>query len=337
MAIKDVKVTISLAKAVQNTGFGFPLIHEGKATTAKAYTECGSLEEVKTALGASAETSNIYKAAQLLFMQDNAPSKVAICASIEKTTTALATILNKGWRQLIEVGAGNSSNDTIKQISDYIETTEDKLYFVSGEKAADVSTITGNDRTILVVHDDSNNAIVFPEAALVGATAGKPAGSITYKNQKLNGINAKVYSTAELNEIHNVKAIGYVLKAGDAVTSEGKNSNGEYIDVIDSMDYVIQNIEYGIQKKLNAADKLPYDNRGIAQLENIVVNVLKDAANNGIIALDDSGVPLYSVDFKPRSEVSDANRGARKYVDGSFRFSLAGAIHTVEIIGTIDE
>ena len=351
---KDVKVVISLATSTGGVGFGYPLIFEGKATKAIAYTECSSIDEVINVVGGitsedteeaiatkteAAKATNIYKAALLLFMQDNAPSTIAVCATTEVATTGLASILHYGWRQLIVTSLDTEGEDTRKAISAYIETTEDKMYFTSATAVSEITgenAIDGNDRTVILVHKDEDTTIVFPESALVGSTAGKAAGSITYKNQMLKGLTAKILSNTELNAIHEANAMAFVLKSGDGVTSEGKSTGGEYIDIVDSTDYIVQNITYQTEKLLHQVDKVPYDNAGISMLENVCVNVLKNAANNGIIALTDAGVPDFSVSYKPRSETATADRAARRYIEGSFRFALAGAIHTVEVNGTIE-
>lgn len=346
---KDVKVTINLAKAATGIGFGYPLIFEGKATKAIPYTECTTIDEVVKAVGGitasdnesavatkteAAKKTGIYKAALLLFMQDNAPATIAICADTAVASTGLANILHQGWRQLIVVSADTEGEDARKAISDYIETTG-KMYFTSVADVAD-ATISGNDRTVIMVHEDDDTTVVFPEAALVGATAGKPVGSLTYKNQKLKGLTPKVLPESELTAIHDANAMAFVLKAGDGVTSEGMATSGEYVDVIDAQDFIIQNIENNVQKTLNNADKIPYDNVGISILENATASVLKEAAENGMIAVNDNGVYDYSVAFKPRSATKASDRAARRYPEGSFRFALAGAIHTAEINGTIE-
>lgn len=331
----DVNVVINLAKAVTGVGFGYPLIFQGKATTAIAYTECASIQDVITAVGENYATNPIYKAALLMLMQNTPPSKFAIMASTDTTVAALPAILYQGWRQLIVVSVGTEEESTAAQISAYIETTDDKMYFTSVETVAG-ATISGNDRTVMLVHDDPVETVVFPEAALVGATAGKPAGSFTYKNQILNGLTPLVLSEAELAAIEAAHAMAFVLKAGDGVTSDGKNTADEYIDIVDSTDYIVQSITYRTQQLLNQADKIPYDNSGIARLENVCVNVLKEAANNGIIALTEAGVPDYSVSYAPRSDTSATDRAARRYTKGTFTFALAGAVHTVQVTGTIE-
>ena len=60
-------------------------------------------------------------------------------------------------------------------------------------------------------------------------------------------------------------------------------------------DWIISQIIYRTQKLLNTMPKVPYDNAGIAMLENVCLTVLKEAANMGMIAYDtESGSYLYS-------------------------------------------
>jgi hypothetical protein len=82
--------------------------------------------------------------------------------------------------------------------------------------------------------------------------------------------------------------------------------------------------------------KVPYDNNGIAVLESVAVNVMKDAYNKGMIAANEDGTPAYTIDYAMREDTSEEDRAARKYLGGQFSFKLAGAVHTVEITGEIE-
>lgn len=341
-----VKVDIDYTKPPTSAGFGYPLIFEGKATTAIPYTECASIDEVIKAVGgitaedneeaiatktATAKETAIYKAAVLMLMQDDAPSKIAVCASTDVATTGLASILHYGWRQLVVTSVDVEGEDTIKIISDFIETTN-KMYFASVATVAE-ATIEGNDRTIMLVHDEE---VVCPEAALVGATAGNVAGSITYAFRNLKGLTAKVLTDAEIDAIHNANAMCYIAVHGMEMTSEGKTTGDTYVDIIDAEDFIIQEITYRTLQLFVNNKKVPYDNTGISMLESACINVLNEAANNGIVAMTDAGTPDYDVNYKPRSQTSPSDRAARRYVEGEARFGLAGAIHGADVNVTID-
>lgn len=327
----DVKVTITLNQAAGKVGFGYPLVLAGKETVARAYTECSNLNDVVAA--GFAITTNVYKAAKLIFMQDNAPSKIAVCAVTTATVDGLSAISNKGWRQLIVTSIGTDGESTVKQIADYVETLDSKMFFASISDLKDAATVAGDSRTVAFYYNLTD--VVAPAAALVGATAGLKVGSFTYKNMILKGITPLALLDSDIDAVHAAKAITFVTKAGDNVTTEGKTMSGEYIDIMDSKDFVISQLTYKTQKTLNTLPKVPYDNIGIALLESVCVSVLKDAYNNGIIALGDDGKPGYAVKFALRSETSADDRAQRKYLGGTFSFSLAGAVHEATINGEI--
>lgn len=348
--MNDVKVKIDLTKPVGNVGIGTPLILYCKSTTDEsespviatevAFTECYSLDDVKK-LGFAA-TTDVYKAAELMFMQKDQPKKIAVCSTQKTAAEWLSESANiaKDWRQLICIYTDTSVEDNIKEIIPKIETT-DKLFFVGlpVDSTFKASTITGVNeirRTVLFYCTDKNTTpYKNPEAAFVGATAGLVAGSFTYKNIILTGITPQELTDSEISTIHTNGGITFVTKAGDNVTTEGKTAGGEYIDIIDSEDFVIQQITYRTQKLLNSSKKIPYDNNGIAMLESVTVDVLQSAYINGIIADNEDGEADYSVNFMLREDTKAIDRAERRYIGGSFKFALAGAIHTVEITGEI--
>jgi len=80
---------------------------------------------------------------------------------------------------------------------------------------------------------------------------------------------------------------------------------------------------------LSSSPKVPYDNRGIAQVVAQLITVLELAFRQGIIAANADGVPMYSVTAPSREEIPVNDRAARVLPDISFEFILAGAIHKV--------
>ena len=330
----DVKVKIDLTKPIGTLGFGVPMILVENADAAIEYTEVTNLEELLDA-GVIAE-SIAYKAAQLLFAQTNAPKTIAVCAVTSNAPTALADTMltSKGWRQLIVVNDGDTAS-TPAAISTVVEGLDGKLYF-AGLDTDDTTqiTVSGLRRTVLF-YCDATEEVPVPVAALVGETAGRAAGSFTYKNLILSGVAAQNLTDAEIDAIHKKGGITFVAKAGDNVTSEGKVAGGEYIDIIDSEDYIIQQLAYKTQRVLNNAAKVPYDNNGIALLESVAVDVLQDAYNNGMIVTNEDGTPGYSVTYALREDTKATDRANRIYLGGNFTFALTGAIHEVEINGSI--
>lgn len=332
--VYDVKVNIDLTKPLGKVGFGIPLILQEAVETAIPYTEVSSLAEIKAA--GFEDAGVVYKAAQLMFAQKNAPKTVAVCAVASGAAEALADVAltSKGWRHLIVVNDGESAT-TVSDIAAKVEALPGKIYFAGLDiDDATTITVTGLRRTVLFYCDGADET-QEPVAALVGEVAGRSAGSFTYKNLVLTGINAQELTEAQVDAIHNKGGITFIAKAGDNVTSEGKVAGGEYIDIIDCEDFIIQQLTYKTQKLLNNNAKIPYDNNGIAMLESVAADVLRDAYNNGMIAVKADGTPDYSIAYALKEDTNEGDRANRRYLGGAFTFTLAGAIHAVEISGTI--
>lgn len=325
--VKDITVNITMVTAAGSLGLGYPLVIQGKAEKAADYTEFNSVADI---IAAGFDTSTeIYKACAAIFGQANKPKTVAVVATTGTVLEWLTANITKGFRQIVPILGSDDS--TIEEIITFINTTDDKMLFFAVTAASAIPTIK-SERAVAVVYAGKS---VYPNAAVVGASAGLAAGSFTYKNLILTGIEPEDLSAAQVKAVHEAGGICVVKKAGDIVTSEGKTTSGEYIDIVDSKDYIISNIVYQGQKLLNNSKKVPFDNVGISQLENVVTGVLADAFRNGIIAVNEDGTPAYATNFETRAETPAGDRAVRTYNGGKFTFDLAGAIHNATINGTI--
>ena len=364
----DIKVKITQSTTSGTTGFGIPLIFAQGNSVAVPYTECSNITDVARITSGDSETpafdstSAVYKAAALLFTQNNPPAKIGVYAVTGKLTDGIDTIWSRDWRQLIVPTVATGSEEpasttlnTAAEISAYIEekSSNNKLYFVSlsatvtGDFTSTIeeamADFKGKTRTVVVFYNDSS--IATPEAAVVGATAGLTVGAFTYKNIILTGVKGLSLTDNNIADIHGQNAITILTKAGDIVTSEGKTAAGEYIDVIDTIDWIISNIEYQTQKILNNQAKVPYTNTGIGMLESATINVLETAGRMGMLSPSASsdtdtsstsgGSYNYTTNFALREETNSSDRSQRKYIGGKFSFTISGAIHEVEVNGEI--
>ena len=101
--------------------------------------------------------------------------------------------------------------------------------------------------------------------------------------------------------------------------------------------WVKSNIETNVQRLLSTTDKLTFDSNGIALLDTTVANVLETAFNNGIVDIvDETGVGNYSVTALGRQDLNPDDIAARNYKGLSFKYKRSGAIHTVDVTGTIE-
>lgn len=335
MAQNELKVQIDLAQPIADRGFGMPLLLLENASKAIDYTIVTN--HVDAAAAGFETTSPVYKATQLLFAQNHAPQQIAVCAVTTTATEALLDIalVEKSWRQLIVMHEGDGTPSTPASLSAAVEPLDGKMLFLNFDTDEDIGiNVSGIRRTVAFFYD-ATEEVPVPVAALVGETAGRDVGSFTYNHMTLAGLAPQVLTSGEVTAIHNKGGITFVSRAGDAVTSEGKVLGGEYIDVIDSEDYIIQQISYNIQKVFNKNGKVPYTDAGISMLQAATADVLQSAFNAGMIATKEDGSPDFSVSFVMREDTKVEDRANRHYPYGRFSLTLSGAIHTVEITGEI--
>ena len=328
----DINVNIELSGPSGSLGSGVPCILISKSTRDVAYKE---YSEAKELVSAGFETnSDAYKLYQIMKMQKDTPALIAVMETTEKAVDVIPKLQGK-VRQVITV-LGSTGDSTVAEFAKAIEATDSLTYFPVVKSITDASGLEGLDRTMVGVHSRGQELA----AALVGATAGYEVGSFTYKNILIKGVAPDDITDGEVKVIDNDNKSGSIYgytiqrKAGDIVTTEGKNAAGEYMDIVDSFDWIISNIQYQAQKLFNNAKKVNYDDTGIGILEGITNGVLKEADTKGMIAHDENGTALYDTNFGRRSETLGTDRSARIYKLGRFNFDLAGAIHTATINGT---
>lgn len=337
MPLSDVKVRISTVKPIGLAGFGKPLII-AEAVGGHPYTEYVDLEGLAVDF---AEGTEVYKMAETLLSQPDHPARFAVAAYDPATVVAgepttasglVEKLLGQDWYFLL---AEERDPIGIGAIADVVEAGSarglPKLFSTQVPLASDLAGFGELDRTFIAVHSDEERI----DAAIVGAVGSREVGSVTWQGKTLEGITPRNLSATELDAIEIVNAYAYVTKAGDPVTSEGKVMSGEYIDVMHGMDWVKANIEQTVQQIKNRSGKIPYTDGGISTLEAGVMSVLKTGFNQGIIAEDEAGNPLYSTNFLRRAEMTQEDRALRRYTGGRFAFELAGAIHTAEINGSV--
>lgn len=278
----------------------------------------------------------LYKACEMMLMQKNAPEYFAVS---NVTDGGIDTLLTNDFRACILINAF-SDDDIAKNLATAFELDKEKLLFIEVEDTSDdVAFYEDFERTVLCAYADNKENLLA--CALVGATASKVVGSFDYKAQTLKNVkevNVPLeVSKADYDIAQEKNIILYVQKAGVGVTDSGNVANGTPIDLIDTQDWLILQIQYQLQQVLNNNDKIPYDNSGIAILESAVINVLEQAYKNGMIAVNEEGTGgSYTVDFARRSETKAEDRLARRYVEAKFSFDLAGSIRKVVVNGVIN-
>lgn len=328
-------VTIAITRetaALTQAGFGLPLI-VGTAG-AIGYAECTSLAEVAEAGFGSA--TEVYKMAAAVLSQSPRPPKAAVVGFVD--AESLADDLNaligtkNNWYFLL---CQEKAAAKIAILSAWAEANK-KLYFACpNATVAEAITLADElerDRTVLVYHHEPG---LYSEASWVGRCAATIPGSITWKFKTLSGITPANVTTTEIANLHDACINTYVQKYGVNQTSEGRATSGEYIDVMRGIDFIEARLGEGINRLLFTSPKVPYDAKGVALVVAEVNAVMQLGVANGIIALDKDDNGIYNVSAPDINDIPLNEKARRNLPDVNFNFTLAGAVHTVEVYGTV--
>lgn len=325
--IRDVNITISRqTKAVTQAGFGLPLILS--VSKEHPYTQYMELSSVAEDFP---ETTEEYKIAARMFGQSPSPQRIAI-GGIEYTgvPSDLVAALNSFEGEFYFVVSPEQGMGEVEAISSWVDAQK-KMYFVSTDDR-DMPTMFESDRTVFMIH---NNPETYPAEGWVGRCAPTLPGSITWKFKTINGILEGGTSITEDIQAKENGANTYIRQGGILMAVEGVTSSGEFIDVIRSQDFVEARMKENVFRVLAVTDKVPFTDKGINLIGSEVETTLKTAYNQGIIADDEDGNPLYTITLPKREDVPTNDRANRTLPDVRFEFILAGAIHQVRIDGVI--
>jgi len=203
--------------------------------------------------------------------------------------------------------------------------------FVSGEftSGADYTALMANKSAwgIFVAEPRST----FKEAAWFADMLPRDPGSATWAFKTLEGVGADTWTPTEraLIEGPTHKANHYTAEAGVGITRPGKTFGGEWIDVTRGLAWLAARMEERLFSALLNNPKIPYTDGGFAVLVGEVRAQLKEAEQRGVIA---SG---WAVTITAAAAQAPADRAARIVRGLEFSATLAGAIHTINIAGTV--
>lgn len=203
--------------------------------------------------------------------------------------------------------------------------------FATGEFAAgaDYTALLANDSAVGLFTRASRNT--WPEAAWVGRMFPLDPGSATYAYKRLSGVGADDWTSTErtLIESSTHKGNHYASEAGIAITRPGKSFGGEWIDVVIGLAWLQARLEERLFSLLVNNPKIPYTDEGVALVVAEVEAQLREAQNRGVLA------PGWAVTAGAVADADDADKAARILRDVEFTAVLAGAIHTINIVGTV--
>lgn len=166
------------------------------------------------------------------------------------------------------------------------------------------------------------------------------AGSETWALKTLVGMQPASLTSTQMRKLENLNLNYYTTCADRDITLDGKVTYGEWIDIIRFRDWLQNDMQKAIFSLLLKNPKVPYTDKGIALVKSEMIASLKRGQQNGGVAdteYDDDGneIPGFVVNVPRAANITDSQKKSRKLTDCKFRARLAGAIHAVDINGTL--
>ncbi len=337
-AIKDIVINISKGTKGLSKQVFRPLI-VGSDTAEITVEIVSELADLITAGYLSTDPEYLQMAAMLA--QSPRPVDVAVYRKATATTytdalDALVLTFTAFWGIVI----GSRIEADLNSVGTWANSN--KRFFFGGINDVDAGNARNLDREAYIIHDAS--PVEYPDGAIVGQSLPKQPGSFTFKWKQLSGISASGYTLTELNTVRSNNTQAMQEQAGAIYLNEGISTSGEFIDVIHGMDWVEDQLNVDLLSLMINNEKVPFDDRGIAQVEGVIRGVMKRSGEAGIIAAAVSEADMLKSDDKkfqykvtvPRAADVTANDKANRELTGvEFIYYLAGAIHKTTITGLI--
>lgn len=291
-----------------------------------------------TLTGASGETFKVSVSSMLSM------SNATVTESVADMMAAIVADDNDwyGWAFVDRTQAN------ILAAADWTEAHR-KLFGTSIDEAGamdkDITTDTGYllrngnyFRTHWWYHKDA--ATDFPECAVMTRCFAIQPGGETWANKKLGGVTTDNLTETQYNAITSKNGNTFERFRNVSITQNGKVAAGEWIDVIRFRDWLQEEMTVNIFNALVNNDKIPYTDTGIAIIENQMRAALQLGQTRGGIApteYDEDGNENlgFTLSVPLAANISANQKATRILNDMKFTARLAGAIHVVNIVGSL--
>lgn len=186
----------------------------------------------------------------------------------------------------------------------------------------------------------------YPSASILGraftVNFNQPNSTITLKFKQMPTITVEQLTQSQKAVLDSKSANALILVGASDMFAESFMASGVFFDEVHGIDWLTNAIETNVfGYLLTRPTKVPYTDKGVAAIEQQVINALDEAVRNGLIApgetIDGEFLPLgYKTVTVPVADVNQSDKEARFYQGLSFVILGAGAIHKVQIDGVFE-
>lgn len=259
-------------------------------------------------------------------------------SSVVTDLTAIQGV-NDDWYAL---ACTDRTSATVQAIAAWIEsqvkifgTASSDLNIINQAAGVDTTSVAaifnnaGYVRSFVIYHQDATDD--YPECAWFGNCLPLVPGSETWKFKTLNSISYSDLSSTQENNAFNKQCNTYEYVAGVGITQNGTMAQGEFIDIIRGVDWLTSTIQTYVYSVLVNSPKVPYTNAGITAIEAEIRRALQQGINNDFI----SSEPPPVITVPNATTVPPVDKANRILRNVKFQATLAGAIHAIQITGTV--
>lgn len=236
----------------------------------------------------------------------------------------------------------NSSAEIQAAATPILAATPKKILIA---QTADAETLdsTSIDDVVYVLSDGNNDraavlyhptvALNWMAAALVGSALAYAPGTINWKFRELVGVASYRLTTSQRSAALAKNAMILETVAGRSITTDGKMAGGEWIDVVHGLDWLQARLGERVFGVLLAdpSKKVPFTDAGIQSVVAEVRAMLQEAEDRTVLAAG------WTVTYPRAADLSSVQKATRQLPNVRFNATLAGAINTVTIRGTVAE
>ncbi len=252
-------------------------------------------------------------------------------ASIDDDLSAIQ-LIDDDWYGVAIQYASKMNTDVVAQWTE----TQNKIFICQTPNAEEL-TSGGVQGKELADQEYNNSGIIFNRntgdyiaCGALGKMLPQDPGSNTWKFKTIAGSSADGLNETEIGYLDDQNMNHYDAIAGISMLRNGTMGSGQFIDVTIFIHWLSARMKERIFTVLANLPKLPYTNAGLAVLGAEMRAVLKLGEQVG--GLDPGTTSV----FVPLVEDIDPGDRASRTVTGlTFSGRLAGAVHKVEIVGTV--
>ena len=275
----------------------------------------------------------VYDALAVAFAQKNTPRSVVV--AIRKEEEDIRTVLERaaGKEEFYGIYITEMEEGDLEDAAAWAEEN-DRLLAVTV-----MDETKSSDSMRVVALRSAGETDDYSALGWMVFCFGYDPGSETWAYKTITGVDPGDYTSAQKDQMEENNVNYYVSVAGSDITYPGKTCGGEFIDNIRFRDWLLSRLQREIFQLFVANPKIPFTDSGIGLVENRIRYVLKLGQEVGGIVEDtyegDDLIPGYTVSVPAAKDISVSEKKQRRLSGITFQASLTGAIHLVEIKGSV--